>query len=80
MVIQAMEELVEIKGSGLETCTVMEAGTRGHGTSWAITGLHMHIGSGTDLEHLAQVCGALEKAALANEARLEVAIRQLVGR
>jgi diaminopimelate decarboxylase len=29
-----------------------------------ITGLHMHIGSGTDLEHLSQVCGALEKAAL----------------
>ncbi len=29
----------------------------------AVTGLHMHIGSGTDLEHLAQVCGALEKAA-----------------
>ncbi len=29
-----------------------------------VTGLHMHIGSGTDLEHLAQVCGALEKAAL----------------
>ena len=28
-----------------------------------VTGLHMHIGSGTDLEHLAQVCGALEKAA-----------------
>jgi diaminopimelate decarboxylase len=28
-----------------------------------ISGLHMHIGSGTDLEHLAQVCGALEKAA-----------------
>lgn len=26
-----------------------------------ITGIHMHIGSGTDLEHLAQVCGALEK-------------------
>jgi diaminopimelate decarboxylase len=33
-----------------------------HGLS--ITGLHMHIGSGTDLEHLAQVCGAMEKAAL----------------
>ncbi len=32
-----------------------------HGLS--VTGLHMHIGSGTDLEHLAQVCGALEKAA-----------------
>src|SRR5262245_6400235 len=29
-----------------------------------ITGIHMHIGSGTDLEHLAQVCGAMEKAAL----------------
>jgi diaminopimelate decarboxylase len=26
-----------------------------------ITGIHMHIGSGTDLEHLAQVCGAMEK-------------------
>jgi diaminopimelate decarboxylase len=29
-----------------------------------VTGLHMHIGSGTDLQHLAQVCGAMEKAAL----------------
>ncbi|HEY2414488.1 MAG TPA: diaminopimelate decarboxylase [Pirellulaceae bacterium] len=28
-----------------------------------ITGVHMHIGSGTDLEHLAQVCGAMEKCA-----------------
>ncbi len=28
-----------------------------------ITGLHMHIGSGTDLEHLSQVCGAMEKMA-----------------
>jgi diaminopimelate decarboxylase len=28
-----------------------------------ITGLHMHIGSGTDLEHLSQVCGALERVA-----------------
>jgi diaminopimelate decarboxylase len=33
-----------------------------HGLS--ITGVHMHIGSGTDLEHLAHVGGALEKAAL----------------
>ncbi len=32
---------------------------------WASTGLHMHIGSGTDLEHLAQVCAAMEKAAMA---------------
>ena len=28
-----------------------------------VTGLHMHIGSGTDLEHLSQLCGAMEKAA-----------------
>jgi diaminopimelate decarboxylase len=27
-----------------------------------ITGLHMHIGSGTDLEHLSHVCTAMEKA------------------
>ncbi len=30
----------------------------------SVTGLHMHIGSGTDLEHLSQVCGAMEQAAL----------------
>lgn len=30
----------------------------------AITGLHMHIGSGTDLEHLSQVCNAMETIAL----------------
>ena len=29
----------------------------------SVTGLHMHIGSGTDLEHLAQVVGAMEEAA-----------------
>jgi len=29
-----------------------------------VTGLHMHIGSGTDLEHLSQVCTALEAAAV----------------
>ncbi|MFV1967301.1 MAG: diaminopimelate decarboxylase [Pirellulaceae bacterium] len=29
----------------------------------AVTGLHMHIGSGADMEHLAQVCGAMEAAA-----------------
>ena len=33
-----------------------------HGMS--VTGIHMHIGSGTDLEHLSQVCGALEKTVL----------------
>lgn len=30
----------------------------------SITGLHMHIGSGTDFEHLSQVCDAMEKAAI----------------
>ena len=30
----------------------------------AITGLHMHIGSGTDLEHLAQCCDVMEGFAL----------------
>jgi diaminopimelate decarboxylase len=29
-----------------------------------VTGLHMHIGSGTDLEHLSRVAAAMEKAAL----------------
>ncbi len=29
-----------------------------------VNGLHMHIGSGTDMEHLAKVCGAMEQAAL----------------
>jgi diaminopimelate decarboxylase len=33
-----------------------------HGLS--VTGLHMHIGSGTDLEHLSQVCAAIETAGL----------------
>jgi len=28
-----------------------------------VTGIHMHIGSGSDFEHLAQVCGALEETA-----------------
>jgi diaminopimelate decarboxylase len=28
-----------------------------------VTGVHMHIGSGTDLEHLSQVCGAMERCA-----------------
>lgn len=28
----------------------------------SVTGLHMHIGSGTDLEHLSHICGAMESA------------------
>jgi diaminopimelate decarboxylase len=31
----------------------------------SISCLHMHIGSGTDYEHLSQVCGAMESAVLA---------------
>jgi diaminopimelate decarboxylase len=30
----------------------------------AVTGLHMHIGSGADFEHLSQVCDAMQRAAL----------------
>jgi diaminopimelate decarboxylase len=29
----------------------------------SVTGLHVHIGSGTDLEHLSKICGAMEHAA-----------------
>lgn len=29
-----------------------------------VTGLHMHIGSGTDLEHLSQICEAMESTAI----------------
>ena len=43
----------------LAACLV-EAERRG----LSVAGLHMHIGSGTDLEHLSQVCAAMEKAAL----------------
>ncbi len=43
----------------IENCT-QRAGRHG----MTITGLHMHIGSGTDLDHLAQVCSAMEHAAL----------------
>ena len=38
--------------------------TRAEHYGLRVTGLHVHIGSGTDLEHLSQVCGALEKATL----------------
>ncbi len=35
-----------------------------------ISGLHMHIGSGSDLEHLSQVCTAMEQTAMAIGASL----------
>jgi len=44
----------------IEDC--IERATK-HGLT--IRGLHVHIGSGTDMEHLNKVCGAVEKAALA---------------
>ena len=37
--------------------------TRSERYQLPVTGLHMHIGSGTDLEHLAQVCTAMERIA-----------------
>jgi diaminopimelate decarboxylase len=43
----------------LEDCLV-RADRQGLG----VTGLHMHIGSGTDMEHLARVCGAMHQAAM----------------
>ena len=32
-------------------------------TGVTVTGLHMHIGSGTDLEHLSEVCDAMDRTA-----------------
>ncbi len=49
----------------LDECLVM-ADRKG----LAVTGIHMHIGSGTDMQHLSQVCGAMEKAALSVGRRL----------
>jgi len=37
--------------------------TRAAANGLTIDGLHMHIGSGTDMRHLSQVCAAMEKAA-----------------
>jgi diaminopimelate decarboxylase len=34
------------------------------GLGHTVAGLHVHIGSGSDMEHLAHVCGAMEKLAL----------------
>jgi len=42
---------------------VPDALRRAEWAGLAVTGLHMHIGSGTDLAHLAEVAGALERVA-----------------
>ncbi|MFV2066956.1 MAG: diaminopimelate decarboxylase [Pirellulales bacterium] len=42
-----------------------EAVTRAGRYGLRVEGLHMHIGSGTDMEHLGRVCAAMEEAARA---------------
>lgn len=42
---------------------IPECLTRAASYDLRVVGVHVHIGSGSDLEHLAQVCGALEIAA-----------------
>jgi diaminopimelate decarboxylase len=41
-----------------------EALVRAQHYGLTVSGLHMHIGSGTDLEHLSQVCAAMQQAAM----------------
>ena len=47
--------------SGTKSCPTRCGGPIAHGLG--VTGLHLHIGSGTDLAHLSQVCGAMERLA-----------------
>ncbi len=42
---------------------LVEALVQAEDLGLSVTGLHMHIGSGSDFEHLAQVCAAMERAA-----------------
>lgn len=49
---------------GIWHADIPEVLRRAEWTGLAVTGLHMHIGSGTDLAHLAEVAGALERVAL----------------
>lgn len=49
---------------GIWHAQIAECLARAGSYQLTVTGLHMHIGSGTDLEHLSQVCGAMERAAL----------------
>jgi diaminopimelate decarboxylase len=48
---------------GIWHADVAECLRRADANGLAVTGLHMHIGSGTDLEHLRHVCQAMEKTA-----------------
>jgi diaminopimelate decarboxylase len=49
---------------GIWHADIPEVLRRAEWAGLAVTGLHMHIGSGTDLAHLAEVAGALERVAL----------------
>lgn len=48
---------------GIWHSQIHECLLRADQTGITVTGLHMHIGSGTDLEHLSEVCEAMERAA-----------------
>ncbi len=50
---------------GIWFAQVAECVDRAARNRLTVSGLHMHIGSGTDLQHLSQVCGAMEQAAAA---------------
>jgi len=49
---------------GIWHTQIAECVARAEKVGLKVTGLHMHIGSGTDLEHLSQICGAMERVAL----------------
>jgi diaminopimelate decarboxylase len=49
---------------GIWHAEIPEVLRRAEWAGLSVTGLHMHIGSGTDLAHLAEVAGALERVAL----------------
>jgi diaminopimelate decarboxylase len=49
---------------GIWHADIPEVLRRAEWAGLSVSGLHMHIGSGTDLAHLAEVAGALERVAL----------------
>jgi diaminopimelate decarboxylase len=48
---------------GIWLTQIADCVSRGAKYGITVTGLHMHIGSGTDMEHLSRVCQAMESAA-----------------
>lgn len=61
----------DLSKHGIWYAQVQDAVAKAREYGMEITGLHMHIGSGTDFEHLASVCGAMEKFALEVGARIK---------